>query len=176
MGLLGYKKRTSFLAGLAVAQISEFSLIIAALGFNLGHLDETVLSLITLVGIITIGISTYMIIYSDKLYNILSPYLGIFEKKETKDEISKYSKLGTYDVILFGGHRIGRVVIDNFKDRKDKLLVIDYNPDILTCLASLSNDEVFTPPKIVNEMLDLLSDGYFILFAFLSHKSHTFCL
>src|SRR3989344_8895736 len=32
----------------------------------------------------------------------------------------------------------------------------DYNPDILTCLASLSNDEVFTPPKIVNEMLDLL--------------------
>src|SRR3989344_5147108 len=33
---------------------------------------------------------------------------------------------------------------------------IDYNPDILTCLASLSNDEVFTPPKIVNEMLDLL--------------------
>src|SRR3989344_5268032 len=33
---------------------------------------------------------------------------------------------------------------------------IDYNPDILTCLASLSNDEVFTPPKIVNEILDLL--------------------
>ncbi|MBN2566785.1 Eco57I restriction-modification methylase domain-containing protein [Candidatus Woesearchaeota archaeon] len=32
----------------------------------------------------------------------------------------------------------------------------DYNPDILSCLASLSNDEVFTPPKIVNEMLDLL--------------------
>ena len=32
----------------------------------------------------------------------------------------------------------------------------DYNPDILSCLASLSNDEVFTPTKIVNEMLDLL--------------------
>ena len=33
---------------------------------------------------------------------------------------------------------------------------IGYNPDILTCLASLSNDEVFTPPRIANEMLDLL--------------------
>lgn len=33
---------------------------------------------------------------------------------------------------------------------------VKYNPDILTCLASLSNDEVFTPPKIVNEMLDML--------------------
>ncbi len=31
-----------------------------------------------------------------------------------------------------------------------------YNPDVLTCLANLSNDEVFTPPKVVNDMLDLL--------------------
>lgn len=31
-----------------------------------------------------------------------------------------------------------------------------YNPDVLSCLANLSNDEVFTPPKLVNEMLDLL--------------------
>lgn len=36
------------------------------------------------------------------------------------------------------------------------MMQMNYNPDILTCLASLSNDEVFTPPKIVNEMLDLL--------------------
>jgi site-specific DNA-methyltransferase (adenine-specific) len=32
----------------------------------------------------------------------------------------------------------------------------NYNPDVLTCLANLSNDEVFTPPNIVNQMLDLL--------------------
>jgi len=31
-----------------------------------------------------------------------------------------------------------------------------YNPDVLTCLANLSSDEVFTPPKLVNDMLDLL--------------------
>lgn len=31
-----------------------------------------------------------------------------------------------------------------------------YNPDVLTCLANLSNDEVFTPPELVNNMLDLL--------------------
>ena len=32
----------------------------------------------------------------------------------------------------------------------------NYNPDVLSCLANLSNDEVFTPPAIVNQMLDLL--------------------
>lgn len=34
-----------------------------------------------------------------------------------------------------------------------------YNPDILTCLANLSNDEVFTPPILANKMLDLLPDS-----------------
>jgi site-specific DNA-methyltransferase (adenine-specific) len=34
--------------------------------------------------------------------------------------------------------------------------IINYNPDVLTCLANLSNDEVFTPPSVVNQMLDQL--------------------
>lgn len=33
---------------------------------------------------------------------------------------------------------------------------INYNPDVLTCLANLSNDEVFTPPELVNNILDIL--------------------
>jgi len=35
-------------------------------------------------------------------------------------------------------------------------MIENYNPDVLTCLANLSNDEVFTPPNIANQMLDLL--------------------
>ena len=33
-----------------------------------------------------------------------------------------------------------------------------YNPDVLTCLANLSNDEVFTPPEMANRMLDMLPE------------------
>jgi hypothetical protein len=36
------------------------------------------------------------------------------------------------------------------------LTTTQFNPDVLSCLANLSNDEVFTPPKLANEMLDLL--------------------
>ena len=36
-----------------------------------------------------------------------------------------------------------------------------YNPDVLSCLANLSNDEVFTPPEIANEMLDMLPQELF---------------
>ena len=34
----------------------------------------------------------------------------------------------------------------------------NYNPDVLSCLANLSNDEVFTPPNLVNDILNLLPD------------------
>ncbi len=64
MGVMGYRKRTGFLAGLTVAQISEFSLILAALGVSLGHIENEIVGLVTLVGLITIGLSTYLILYS----------------------------------------------------------------------------------------------------------------
>ena len=43
----------------------------------------------------------------------------------------------------------------------DQITASDYNPDVLSCLANLSNDEVFTPPSIVNEMLDMLPQELF---------------
>ena len=37
----------------------------------------------------------------------------------------------------------------------------NYNPDILSCIANLSNDEVFTPPEVANAMLDMLQQELF---------------
>jgi site-specific DNA-methyltransferase (adenine-specific) len=34
------------------------------------------------------------------------------------------------------------------------------NPDVLTCIANLSNDEVFTPPEFANKMLDTLAEAW----------------
>ncbi len=129
MGILGYKKQTSFLAGLTVAQISEFSLILIALGVKVGHISQDILSVITVIGIITIAGSTYFIMYSNKLYPYLSPYLSIFERKNLKrDHISKSRK---YDVILFGANRTGYDVLDAFKNKKQSLLIVDHNPETI---------------------------------------------
>ncbi|MFW5655678.1 MAG: cation:proton antiporter, partial [Roseicyclus sp.] len=58
MGAMGYRKRTGFLAGLTVAQISEFSLIFMAMGVAIGHVADEALGLVTLVGLVTIAAST----------------------------------------------------------------------------------------------------------------------
>jgi predicted Kef-type K+ transport protein len=81
MGYMGYRKRTGLLCGLTVAQISEFSIIFVAMGISLGHVDSGALGLTTLVGLITITLSTYMILYSHPLYEKLAPWLGVFERK-----------------------------------------------------------------------------------------------
>ncbi|MDP2172021.1 MAG: cation:proton antiporter, partial [Rhodocyclaceae bacterium] len=80
MGWMGYRKRTGFMAGLTVAQISEFSIIFVAMGIGLGHVGQDALGLTTLVGLITITLSTYMILYAQPLFARLSPWLGPFER------------------------------------------------------------------------------------------------
>ena len=83
MGAMGYRRRTSFLAGLTVAQISEFSLIVAALGYSLGHITAETRGLITLVGVVTIFASTYMILYSGPVLStfLCKMFIGQFLKE-----------------------------------------------------------------------------------------------
>lgn len=135
MGLLGYTKRNSFLAGLTVAQISEFSLILIALGVSVGHLTNEILSFVTIIGLITIAGSTYLILYANKIYPYLSKYLGIFERKGKKVDEHKYHEHEIYDIVLFGCNRIGYDLLESFKKIKKKFLVIDFDPERITKLA-----------------------------------------
>lgn len=129
MGYMGYRKRTGFLAGLTVAQISEFSLILAALGLSLGHLQQETVGLITLVGLITISASTYMILYSHVIYERLSPWLPIFERKVTHREPDAPLKTDEdVDVLLIGLGRYGAVLAENLRQRGCRLLVMDFDP------------------------------------------------
>ena len=128
MGLMGYRKRTSFLTGLTVAQISEFSLILAALGLKVGHIGENVVALITAVGAVTITLSTYLIIYGDKIFTYLSPYLKIFERRKTTEN-GDFGKEFEKPIILIGSHRTGQSIAFNLP--KKDLLIIDFDPDII---------------------------------------------
>lgn len=132
MGILGYKKKTGFQAGFTVAQISEFSLILIGLGVSVGHLTNEILSLVTIVGLITISGSTYLILYSNKLYPYFSKILSIFERKNIK---KNEQKSNNFELMLIGYNRIGYDLLKSFKKLKKKFLVIDYNPDTILELS-----------------------------------------
>jgi Trk K+ transport system NAD-binding subunit len=133
MGLMGYRRRTAFLAGLTVAQISEFSLIVAALGMSLGHISIETVGLITLVGVVTIFISTYMILYSGPFYRLLAGPLKVFERKNPYREaaIDTPAKFATIDVILVGLDNYGSGLAEYLLRRKKTLLGVDFDPGVL---------------------------------------------
>ena len=132
MGMMGYRKRTGFLAGLTVAQISEFSLIFMAMGLTLGHVSAEALGLVTLVGLITIAMSVYMITYSHSLYAKLEPHLQIFERnKPYREEVleDQGHSRQPYDVILFGLGRYGKAIAHYLLQEGYTLLAVDFNPN-----------------------------------------------
>jgi len=128
MNLLGYKSRTGFLAGLTVAQISEFSLILVALGFSFGHVGREVVSLITLVGIITIAGSTYLILYADSIYSKMKGVLKFIEFKKEPRETNENKDLESPEVIIFGYDRVGYDFVHAIKKIKSKCVVVDFDP------------------------------------------------
>ena len=177
MGAFGYTKRTGFLSGLAVDQISEFSLILIVLGNRLGHVSQEVVAIITLVGIITITISTYFINYGDKLYFVFSRFLNIFERKETIEKQFSSHKKQEYMLILIGYGRTGSILMKDLDKYKDKMLIVDYNPDIIKKLAKKGYHVLYGDasdidflqelrklnPKIVISMIRHVDDNLLVL-------------
>ena len=140
MGFEGYTRKTSFFAGLTVAQIGEFSLIVIALGAKNNHISTEILSLITLTVLMTIALCTYMILYSNKLYSLFSNKLSVFERKNAKEKI----KIGkNVDAVLFGYNRIGFGILNSLKKIKENYLVVDFNPDTISNLKKLNIPSVY---------------------------------
>ncbi|TVR77363.1 MAG: cation:proton antiporter [Saprospirales bacterium] len=133
MGRMGYRKRTAFLAGLTVAQISEFSLIFAGLGLQVGHINEEIVGLITLVGLITIALSTYLILYSHQIYSFIHPALSIFEKKDPYRESQKEDeKPEKFDLVILGLGRFGSRIAKSLDFHPEvSYMGVDYNPEVV---------------------------------------------
>ena len=139
LGLLGYRKRTSFLAGISIAQISEFSLVILGVGFALGHISAETVSILTVVGILTITISTYFITYSEKLYVYFRDYLSFFERKKNIEHYTPVEiKIGKH-VVVVGCHTMGSRIIETLRSMKKNVLIVDFDPDII---CNLNNRKI----------------------------------
>ncbi len=136
MGLTGHKSRTSFLTAVTIAQVSEFSFILMAMGKGLGHVTESDLALVVLVGAITMTGSTYLILGSEKIYTKIKGMLKYFEKKITSE--SAFVKEMQYKdhVVLVGCDKIGSSILPYFIRHKIDTVVIDFDPSVFTRLSS----------------------------------------
>ncbi|HVM14522.1 MAG TPA: cation:proton antiporter [Egibacteraceae bacterium] len=128
--LMRYPRRIAFLCGVTVAQISEFSLILVALGFQLGHVDDATVDLVTLVGLITIGLSTYLIINAQAIYERIERPLRVFQRGRVRRVQLEDEELRP-EVVVFGLGRYGSAVVTDLTEAGIDVLGVDIDPRVV---------------------------------------------
>jgi len=147
MTAMGYRKRTAFLTGISLSQISEFSLILVFTGNKIGVLDKTVVSMVTLVGLVSFFVSSYALINSKKLYRILGPKLDFLEKKNAKkDEIQQaedsMENLSGH-VVVVGGDQMGESIMEALQEIGMEVVVVDFDPRVVERLKDKNVHRLF---------------------------------
>lgn len=172
LGLLGYTKRTSFKTGITMAQISEFSLIFLILAQRQGHVSSEIINMMTLVAFITIGVSSYMIIYTDQLFEFFERNFKIFEQKKVQ---MNQQNTQEHDIILFGYLKGGSEFIKTFKTMKRPFVVVDYNPDVVDDLAAKEINYIYGDANDI-ELLDEIGieKAKLVVSAITEHKTNMF--
>jgi len=133
--LSGYSKRTSYLTGNALAQTSEFSLIIATIGLTLGYIDSGLFSALVVLTIISMASTNYFINYNQKFFNLFGWPLNVFKRLHSNKEVQEYSNSASKKIILLGCHRMGSLFLRYLSKKREEVLIVDYDPSIIKSLA-----------------------------------------
>lgn len=141
MTLMRYRPAVGLRAGISVAQISEFSLILVALGLGLGQIGQDVVSLVTLVMIFTITISTYFIDFQDALVAAVSPLFHRLSSQVGDD--TEREATTPYDAIVIDAGRLGSGIITGLVGNGSTLLVVDLDPRALKAVRAAGVDTLY---------------------------------
>jgi voltage-gated potassium channel Kch len=154
MNILGYKNRTSFSTGLAISQVSEFSLILLALGLSFGQVNREVVSLITLVGVLTISGSTYFILHTERIYEKTKHLLRLVELRR-QPAYEKDEKVIDPEMIIFGYDRVGYDFVNIARKLGRKYFVVDFDPRSIHKLEKSRIPFYFGDAEDVNFLSDI---------------------
>lgn len=134
-GFGGYQKRTSFMTGISLAQISTFSFVLLAAGVELGHIPYDVLSLVTLVGIVAFLVSSYFIVHNNHLYEHFRPYIGFLQtRKKLRDDMSHLGEGYKGHIVLLGCGQIGLDIVNLLTQLNKQVVVVDYDPKVINAM------------------------------------------
>ncbi len=132
---LGHDEETSFRTGVSLAQVSEFSLIFGALAVSTGLIDETLLSVLTLVGLLTFALSAFLLLYNDRLYAAVRPYRPLAWLGARQDAPTRPNDGIRGHVLVVGMNTLGRCLADRLTAAGETVVAIDTDPDKLAPLA-----------------------------------------
>ncbi len=138
--IFGYHPRTGFLAGITITQVSEFSFILLASAMAGGFVSANTFSIATLVAIITITISSYLIKYNEQIYEFIEPIFRLLEQVPDSKETASFEAPG---VILFGYHNMGHSILPSIEKLKMDYLIVDCDPAVIDDLENTRKPHMY---------------------------------
>lgn len=152
LGGLRYTKRTSFKTGINLSQISEFSIILVVLSHQAGLIGDHISAIMTLVAIVTIAASTYLMQYDNWIYSKLEKHLHLFEREVTHEDKVRAKE---YPLLLFGYKNGGQQFLKTFREMKKQYVVVDYDPEVIEELEHKHIEYLYgdaTDPELLAEI------------------------
>ncbi|MFB6294893.1 MAG: cation:proton antiporter, partial [Candidatus Nanohaloarchaea archaeon] len=120
-----FTPHTSFTAAVTMTQTSEFSLVLGGVALSAGYITQEILGFLSIVALLTMGASAYLINYSELLYRRFEPLLQRIESEEKTD-----ADIHTLDdhAIIIGYNDIVRRIVPVLTEYVDDIVLIDRNP------------------------------------------------
>ncbi len=128
---MGYTKQTSFKSSAMLGQAGEFSIIFVALAIGQGIAGKELLTAITIISLLSIASSTYIITYLNPIYMRLEKFLQRIERNKPRPEHEHRQK---YDLVLFGYQKGGHEFLRVFQELKKSYVVVDYDPEMIEAM------------------------------------------
>lgn len=117
-----FSVETSFLGSINMVQVSEFSLVVGVLAINQGYIDTDVLGYLSLMALLTMSASTYIITYNHAIYERVQPWFSRFESEEKVDaDLREY----TDHAIAIGYDEVTERALPLLKEEYGQVVVID---------------------------------------------------
>jgi len=176
--LTGFKKRTAFMSGIGLGQLSEFSLILLGLALTQGLIDNALMSTVTLAMILSLVISTHLSYRAHKLFLKVGKHLHFLEHQDPASEKMHSFKQKMHNhIILCGYAGMGQNILRSIKKSKHKHIVVDINPEQIQELIRKRTQYIFgdmTDP----EVLELMSipNAKILISTVSSHEDNLFLL
>ncbi|MCU4754204.1 cation:proton antiporter [Halobacteria archaeon AArc-curdl1] len=136
----GFGVEPTFLASINMVQVSEFSLIVGALALQQGYIDAEILGYLTLMALVTMTVSTYIVANNHAIYERLEPWFARFESETDRD-----ADLKTYNnhAIAIGYDEITASVLPLLEERYDDVVIIDRKTEHIDAIEEAPYDYVF---------------------------------
>lgn len=139
--VLGYDRRVGILTAISLSQVSEFSLVIAGIGFAapLEHVSKEIVSVVVISMVVTSTVSTYMSLGNQKI-------ALWFSRKQMFTETRKVeliTETSQKPIVLIGAHRTASALVPLLQQEGKEFLLIDFSPEVLRRAQALNVPSIY---------------------------------